>query len=107
MFDDFILIVAGFVIGFVYALYRVAKAKIDEEFFQRAMEEVEEVLVDASIEEHSGFLLLYSQKGDFIAQGKTFEELELAAKTRYPDKKFNVPQEQVRAAKYRNKHPSK
>jgi len=107
MFDDLFLIALGFIIGFIYALYRVAKAKVEEEFFHRALEEVEEIIVDASIEEHSGFFLLYSDKGDFIAQGKTFEDLELAAKTRYPDTRFKVPQEQVRAAKYKSTSPSK
>ena len=101
MFEELIWLTVGFLIGFLYALYRVAKHEVMEEMERRESEEP--TIVDGTIEHHNGFFILYEENGTFVAQGKTYEELEQATNKRYPDKRFSVPVKQLNEIKLKSK----
>lgn len=67
-----------------------------EEMQEKAIETLRETIIPSKIEEHNGLLLLYNKEtNEFLAQGTTFEELEKAVHSRFPDKLFNVPSSQL------------
>lgn len=55
-----------------------------------------ETVIPSIIEQVGDYLFLYNKEtGEYIAQGKTFSELEINAKNRYPEKLFNVKQSEI------------
>lgn len=95
---DFIL---GFLTAVVlqYILNRVymklfekrAQGIIDE-----TMRKLKDTIVPARIEVNQGVLYMYHRDtNEFLAQGNTFKDLEEAARSKYPNKLFNVPQDNL------------
>lgn len=85
-----------FVLCTIYVINQIFKAKRAEEFeeaFEEAHEKLKKVIIPSRIEKVGSILLLYNREtNEFIAQGESMNELQLNAKTRFPDKLFNVPQ---------------
>jgi predicted RND superfamily exporter protein len=65
---------------------------------EEGLQKLREVVIPSRIEVVNGMLFLYNKEnGEFIAQGKNFIELNDNAKARYPEKLFNVPQDEIDA----------
>lgn len=65
---------------------------------EEGLKKLREVVIPSRIEVVNGMLFLYNKENDeFIAQGKNFIELNDNAKARYPEKLFNVPQDEIDA----------
>lgn len=102
----------GFVAGiFVYrsliAIATYALQKRLENKVSELMEEFKKSMIDSKIEVADGVYYMYNRDtNEFLAQGKTFEELEKAARAKYPDKMFNVPHKELMAVMKGN-HESK
>lgn len=67
-----------------------------EEKIESTLTEFRKSVIDSKIEFVNGVYFMYDRKtNEFLAQGSTFDELEKAARTKYPDKLFNVPQKEL------------
>lgn len=67
-----------------------------EEKVAEGMKKLKETIIPSKIERVDELLFLYNaDTNEFIAQGKDFEELNKNAKVRFPDKLFNVPQDEI------------
>ena len=95
---DFLL---GIAVGFI--LLKVA-VKIEMYLLEKRIEnrintffeELKKQIVPSRIEIVHGSLYMYHREtNEFLAQGKDFAELEKAAKLKYPNKLFNVPQDEL------------
>ena len=90
-----VLVIALFIIILVNALAR-ARIKYIEQRVEEGIKAFRARVIDSKIEEHDGFLRLYNKNTDeFLGQGKDLRELNDAVMKRYPDKLFNVPQEEL------------
>jgi hypothetical protein len=73
-----------------------ARIKYIEQRVEEGIRAFRERVIDSKIEEHEGFLRLYNKKTDeFLGQGKDLHELNEVVMKRFPDKLFNVPQEEL------------
>lgn len=55
-----------------------------------------ETVVPSRLEEYGGMLFLYNKEtNEYIGQGLTLAELERNVKNRFPEKLFNVKQEEI------------
>ncbi len=80
-------------------LAKIAEIK-QEELIDRkvaeGMQKLKETIIPSKIEVVNNSLFLYNaETNEFIAQGKDFEDLNKNAKVRFPDKLFNVPQDEI------------
>lgn len=96
--DLFTLILMGFlvisVIRSISATMHQKQMEMLDDKFKEGMEKLKQTIIPSTIEEANGMLLMYnSETNEFLAQGKTMQELNENAKLRFPDKLFNVPQE--------------
>lgn len=74
--------------------YHVLK-KFDKEINER-IESIRERIIPSRIEEENGMLYLYNKDtNEFLGQGKTFVDLEKNVREKFPNKLFNVPQEEL------------
>ncbi|MFZ9404032.1 MAG: hypothetical protein ACO25Q_06905 [Sediminibacterium sp.] len=100
---------AGLIIGFLLALVvikslavaykQISDEKLDEKI-KEGLEKLKETIIPSRIEISNGMLYLYnSETNEFLGQGKTMQELNDAVKKRFPNKLFNVPDEQLKKAK--------
>lgn len=105
-------VISGFVLGFLFALflewmlwsYRKSQHnKRIEEKQEQALEKFREHVIPARLEEIEGKLFLYKTDGTYLGNGDTWKELEDNLRIRFPDKLFNVPQEQIDLYKQKNK----
>jgi len=103
----FELLVIGFSSGIVTAViliayhrYRYYKMLLRmKDHAEGILEEFEERVVRARLEFDSNNMLCYNRETDeFLAQAKTWDELNIVLKNRFPDKMFDVPQEQINRA---------
>lgn len=63
---------------------------------EKTLTEIRKNVIDSKIEFVDGVYYLYAKESnEFLAQGNTFDELEKAARSKYPDKLFNVPQSEL------------
>jgi len=71
-------------------------------YAQSIMEEFEERVINARLEFYDNVIRMYNKDTDeFLAQGKDMDELNSVLKSRFPDKLFNIKQEQIdRASHY-------
>lgn len=71
-------------------------------YAQSILEEFEERVINARLEFYDNVIRMYNKDTDeFLAQGKDMDELNSALKSRFPDKLFNIKQEQIdRASHY-------
>jgi hypothetical protein len=98
-------ILVGIVIGIVITLaianavarvYIHIQSKKLDAALESGLAKLKETIVPARIEDVNGMLFLYNKETEeFLAQGKTFEELNRSAKDRFPNKLFNVPQSEL------------
>lgn len=81
-------------VSYAIKQYHMLK-KIDQELNEK-LKTIREKIIPSRIEEVNGTLFLYnSETNEFLGQGKNFEELELAVRSTYPNKLFNVPQSEL------------
>lgn len=67
-----------------------------EDKIEKTLTEIRKNVIDSKIEFVNGVYYLYAKEtNEFLAQGNTFDELEKAARTKYPEKLFNVPQSEL------------
>lgn len=96
---------AGLAIGFALAFLiihviakiylRMQSDKLDEAI-QSGLSKLKETIIPARIEDVNGILFLYNRETEeFLAQGKDMTELNRSARERFPDKLFNVPQDEL------------
>ena len=89
-----------------YAAYALEK-KIDKKVSE-LMSEMKKSMIDSKIEMANGIYYLYNRDtNEFLAQGATFEELEKAARSKYPNKMFNVPHKELMSAMKGDNNESK
>lgn len=99
-------VVSGTVSAFIvisYSKYIQFKRMEKMSFYAQSMlEELEDRVIDARLEFDEGMIRMYdSETDEFLAQGKTWDELNDILKFRFPNKLFNVKQEQIdRASQY-------
>lgn len=103
----FELLVIGFSSGIVTAViliayhrYRSYKMLLRmKDYAEGILEAFEERVIRARLEFDSNIMLCYNRETDeFLAQAKTWDELNTVLKNRFPDKMFDVPQEQINRA---------
>lgn len=77
-----------------YESYKALK-ELDEVVNEK-LTMLREKIIPSRLEEENGMLFLYNRNtNEFLGQGSSFEELERNMKEKYPDKLFNVPQEEL------------
>lgn len=82
--------------GVMYEYARLKALKELDGSIAEKLKTLKEKLVPSRIEEENGVLFLYnSETNEFLGQGNSFEELENNMKEKFPDKLFNVPQEEI------------
>jgi hypothetical protein len=95
---DFLL---GTLFGFVLYRFTVFVSvyfleKRIEEKVEQTMKEIRKSLIPSKIEYTNGVYYMFNRETDeFLAQGKTFDELEKVAREKHPNKLFNVPKEEL------------
>ena len=103
----FELLVIGFASGIVTALILIAymhyrahkRLERMRMYAEGILEAFEERVVRARLEFDNNFMICYNRETDeFLAQAKTWDELNNVLKSRFPDKMFDVPQEQINKA---------
>jgi len=97
MFDFLIGVFVGAVLYRTYLEFRLKLLeKRIEDRIDSTLAQLKKSIIDSKIEFSNGVYYLYNRNtNEFIAQGNNFEELEKAAKKKYPDKLFNVPQKEL------------
>lgn len=93
-------LVGGFIgYGIRGILYEYARLKLLKELdgsINEKMNALKEKIVPSRIEEENGVLFLYHREtNEFLGQGNSFEDLENVMKEKFPEKLFNVPQEEI------------
>lgn len=103
----FELLIIGFVSGVVtsiiligYLHYRnYRRITMMQYYAESLLEEFEERVIKARIEFDHDRLMCYNRETDeFLAQAKNWNELNDRLKERFPDKMFDVPQDQITKA---------
>lgn len=90
-----VLAIALFLIILINALAK-ARIKYIEQKVEEGIKAFRERVIDSKIEESNGLLFLYNRKtNEFLGQGKDLRELNDVVMKRFPDKLFNVPQEEI------------
>ena len=80
-----------------YIRIRSIEKRIDKKINQ-TLENLRKHIINSRIEAVNGSYFLYNNDThEFIAQGTSLDELEKAAKSKYPDKLFHVPQNELNA----------
>lgn len=81
------------------AVEKLSDKELDEKV-EKGLAKLRETIIPSRIEHVNGMLYLYNKEtNDFIAQGKSFEELNENAKKRFPEKLFNVAQAEINLVK--------
>jgi hypothetical protein len=86
-------LVLQYVISKIYvrALEKRLETKIAE-----TLTKLKETIIPARIEVANGVFYMYNREtNEFLAQGNTFDELEKTARSKFPNKLFNVPQSEL------------
>lgn len=74
---------------------RIIEKRIENKI-QSTLTELKKSVIDAKIEFVNGMYFLYNREtNEFLAQGRNYNELETAARSKYPNKLFNVPQSEL------------
>lgn len=97
-----ILLIVLVVILVVNALAR-ARLKYIEKKVEEGIAAFKRHVINSRIEDVNGQLFLYNKETDeFLGQGKDLQELNDVVMKRFPDKLFNVPQEELKKYEVRN-----
>lgn len=99
MLDFFLGCVFTFCLIHIIATIRIKMIeKRVEKKINETLDEFRKAIIKSRIEVVNGMYFLYNRETEeFIAQGTTFDELEKAAKLKYPDKLFHVPHKELMA----------
>ena len=90
-----ILIIGIFLIVLINIIAR-ARLKYIEKKVEEGIKAFRERVIDSRIEAENGILFLYNRHtNEFLGQGKNLRELNNVIMKRFPDKLFNVPQEEL------------
>lgn len=97
MIEFFLGIFVGVTLLSVYNAIRTRmEIKELDDLLKKKIESIKEKIIPSRIEEENGMLYLYNKEtNEFLGQGKTFSELEKAVREKFPNKLFNVPQEEL------------
>lgn len=92
------IVTAGLLIGYLqYKSYR--RLTMMKFYAESILEEFEDRVIKARIEFNNDSLMCYNRETDeFLAQAKDWNELNERLKARFPDKMFDVPQDQITRA---------
>ncbi len=96
-------LVAGIITAFiliVYQRYRAYQTHIKlRQYAEDLLDAFEERVIRARLEFDSQAMLCYNRETDeFLAQARTWDELNDILQKRFPNKMFDVPQEQINRA---------
>ena len=100
------LLVALFVISMVFLLGALYGWNVHERFMDRKFNEVlgavsktiNENVIHINIEKHDGMIYIYDKETkNFMAQGKTRDEVESVLAEKFPGKKFASSTEELKA----------
>lgn len=106
MLEFFVGILIGVLAHRTYINIRVQfLEKQLEQRIENLLEDLRNSIIDSKIEYANGIYYMYDREtNEFLAQGSTFEELEKAARQKCPNKRFNVPHDElVEILKSKNK----
>lgn len=102
-------LIGGIIIGVILALaalniiariYLDIKEKQLDDAIKDGLAKLKETIIPSKIENVNGRLFLYNcETNEFLAQGNNLQELNDAARSRFPNKLFNVPAEQLKGLK--------
>lgn len=101
------LLIMGFVSGTVTAILLIGylqyrnyrRITMMQNYAESLLEEFEERVIKARIEFDHGRLMCYNRETDeFLAQADNWNELNDRLKERFPNKMFDVPQDQITKA---------
>ena len=74
---------------------KMAEDTLDEKL-KEGLEKLKETIVPARIEDVNGLLFLYNRETEeFLGQGKDMQELNDVVRKRFPNRLFNVPQDEL------------
>ena len=80
-------------IALAYLTYQ--ERKLDDAI-KEGLEKLKETIVPARIEDVNGLLFLYNRETEeFLGQGKDMQELNDVVRKRFPNRLFNVPQDEL------------
>lgn len=89
-------ITAWIVIRLLDAAAIIRRAKRIDKVLDEKIKEIKEKIIPSRIEEANGCLFMYnSETNEFLCQGKDMNELEQNARAKFPNKLFNVPQDEL------------
>lgn len=94
-------LVIGIFLGiFFHRMYVHIKVHMWEKRIEQKTHEVltkfRENIIPSKIEHSNGMYYLYNREtNEFLGQGTSMKELESSVKTRFPEKLFDVPQEEL------------
>ena len=90
-------VIGGFISSQLIIRHLTSEA---EDLEEHIISKMREDVIPCRLEFVNNTIFMYNRDtDDFIAQGKTFEELEQRCKERFPDKYFDVKQEDIEHAK--------
>lgn len=100
LFGLFVGVVSGYVTSYILKRDIFASEEDIDDQVQEVMDRLKQHVVPCRLEFVNQTILMYNREtNEFIAQGNTFEELELKLKESFPDKFFDVCQEDIDYAK--------
>ena len=86
----------------VNVIRHIKEDELDQKI-KDGLSKLKESIIPSRIEQVNNMLYLYnSETEEFLGQGKTMQELNDAVRSRFPNKLFNVPQEEL--DKFMKKH---
>ena len=81
----------------VYAIRQVRHLMTEHKDLLKLNDEEQVERTKMRLELHSGVIYAYSEEDNsFIAQGKDLEDLDLAIRSRFPDRKFSVLEDNLK-----------
>ena len=97
MIEFFLGIFVGVtLLSFFNAIRLRMEIKELDNLLKQKIESIKEKIIPSRIEEENGILYLYNKEtNEFLGQGKTFTDLEKNVREKFPNKLFNVPQEEL------------
>jgi len=93
-------IISGFVASYIIKRELIGTEEEINEQVQEIMDKMKQTVIPCKLEFVNNTILMYNREtNEFIAQGDTFDELETRLKKEFPDKYFDVRQEDIDHAK--------
>ena len=99
--DFFVGLIIGILVCFVIgnAALKILMMRQDDEIdeaVRESLKRLKDIIIPSRLELVNNSIYLYHKDtGEFLGQGKTMQELNDTVKARFPNKLFNVPQEEL------------